>query len=235
MEKMLGLVPLFPLIGFVINAGFGRRLGRRAVGVIASGAILASFLVAVAMLRHLVSLPSDARVITVPVCEWFRSGTLHVNVAFLLDPLSAVMITMVTGVAFLIHVYSTGYMSDDDGYPRFFAYLNLFTAAMHLLVLGDNLLVAFIGWEGVGLCSYLLIGFWFDRPPPPAAGMKAFLVNRIGDFGFILGTIVIFLTTGSLRYLDVFAAAPQVFAAGGALVTVTTLLLFLGATGKSAQ
>ena len=186
------------------------------------------------MLR-LAALPEAQRAIVESVYTWMRVGDLSVDVSFLLDPLSAVMILVVTGVGFLIHVYSTGYMAHEPDVRRFFLYLNLFMFAMLTLVLADNFLLMFVGWEGVGLCSYLLIGFWYERPAAAAAGKKAFIVNRIGDFGFLLGMFMLFTVTGTLQYQRMFAVAPHLFLAGGAVITVATLLLFLGATGKSAQ
>jgi NADH-quinone oxidoreductase subunit L len=162
-------------------------------------------------------------------------GDFSARVSFLLDPLSAVMSLVVTGVGFLIHVYSVGYMGHDPSFRRFFVYMNLFMFAMLTLVLADNFLLMFVGWEGVGLCSYLLIGFWYERPSAAEAGKKAFIVNRIGDFGFILGMLLLFANGGSLDYQRLFAVAPHVFAVGSAAITTATLLLFLGATGKSAQ
>src|SRR5437016_6128868 len=179
--------------------------------------------------------PESARSIVEPLYTWFQVGDFSARVSYLLDPLSAVMILVVTGVGFLIHVYSVGYMAHDRSFRRFFLYLNLFMFSMLTLVLADNFLEMFVGWEGVGLCSYLLIGFWYERPAAAAAGKKAFVVNRIGDFGFLLGIFMLFTFTGSVDYHRVFAAAPQMFAAGGASITLATLLLFFGATGKSAQ
>ena len=164
-----------------------------------------------------------------------RVGDFSADVGFLLDPLSAVMILVVTGVGFLIHVYSVGYMAHDASFRRFFLYLNLFTFAMLTLVLADNFLLMFVGWEGVGLCSYLLIGFWYERPSAAEAGKKAFIVNRIGDFGFLLGVLTLFHMGGSVQFEELFAIAPIAFVAGSAAITAATLLLFLGATGKSAQ
>jgi NADH-quinone oxidoreductase subunit L len=197
--------------------------------------VFVSFLLAVRAVLALGALPPDARTLVDPVYTWFRVGDFHANVSFLLDPLSAVMILVVTGVGFLIHVYSVGYMAHDHSFQRFFLYLNLFMFAMLTLVLADNFLLMFVGWEGVGLCSYLLIGFWYERPAAAEAGKKAFIVNRIGDFGFILGVFVIFANTGTVDFRAAFAAAPTVFAVGSAAVTAAALLLFLGATGKSAQ
>jgi NADH-quinone oxidoreductase subunit L len=184
---------------------------------------------------HLAGLPEAERHVVEFCWTWMRVGDFSANVSFLLDPLSAVMILVVTGVGSLIHIYATGYMAHDPSFRRFFLYLNLFMFAMLTLVLADNYLLLFVGWEGVGLCSYLLIGFWYERPSAAEAGKKAFIVNRIGDFGFMLGAFMLIASTGSLEFDRVFAAAPHVFLAGGAAITLTTLLMFLGATGKSAQ
>ena len=160
---------------------------------------------------------------------------LNIPLGFLLDPLSSVMILVVTGVGFLIHIYSIGYMAHEEGYYRFFTYLNLFMFAMLLLVLGNTFLTLFVGWEGVGLCSYLLIGFYYERKSAADAGKKAFIVNRIGDFGFVLGMLAIFSVFGTLRFTEVMQRAPEVLQSGDSLVTMITLALFVGATGKSAQ
>src|SRR5262245_46029964 len=180
-------------------------------------------------------MPEGGRQIVETAYTWMKVGDFQVDVGFLLDPLSSVMILVVTGVGFLIHVYSIGYMAHDHSFRRFFLYLNLFMFAMLTLVLANNFLLMFVGWEGVGLCSYLLIGFWYERPSAAEAGKKAFIVNRIGDFGFILGVLVIFQVAGTLRFDELFPLAHQVFAVGGVAITAATLLLFLGATGKSAQ
>jgi NADH-quinone oxidoreductase subunit L len=232
---LLGLIPALPFGAVLVNLLLGDRLGRRGTAWLACGAVGASFLLALRAVLRLAALPADARTITETAWTWFRVGDFRADVAFLLDPLSAVMVLVVTGVGFLIHVYSTGYMAHDPSFRRFFLYLNLFMFAMLTLVLADNFLLMFVGWEGVGLCSYLLIGFWYERPSAAAAGKKAFIVNRIGDFGFILGVLFLFAHAGSVNYEQVFAAAPHVFAVGGAAVTAAALLLFLGATGKSAQ
>jgi NADH-quinone oxidoreductase subunit L len=177
----------------------------------------------------------EARAVKHVLFDWLAVGRFHVEAALLFDPLSLVMALMVTGVGFLIHVYSIGYMHDDPDYVRYFAYLNLFMFMMLTLVLGANYLLLYVGWEGVGLCSYLLIGFWYTRDSAVNAGKKAFIVNRIGDFGFALALMLLFWQVGSLDYGKVFLAAPHVFAFGGAVITTICLLLFLGATGKSAQ
>ncbi|MBU0985066.1 MAG: NADH-quinone oxidoreductase subunit L [candidate division Zixibacteria bacterium] len=235
MSEYLFLIPLLPLIGFLINGLLLGRLPRPVITIIACGSVALSLILSVMLFVELKSLPVDSRVIEQTLLPWISSGDFSVNIGFLLDPLSAVMILVVTGVGFLIHVYSVGYMAHDPGYGRFFAYLNLFTFAMLTLVLADNYLLMFVGWEGVGLCSYLLIGFWYHKKSASDAGKKAFIVNRIGDFGFLIGLFIIFWNVGSLEFDVVMKQAPLVFAAGGALITTACLMLFLGATGKSAQ
>jgi NADH-quinone oxidoreductase subunit L len=235
MADYLYLIPLLPLIGFLINGLLLGRLSRAMSSFFACLSVGLSFLLSVVGFFQLKGLPVDSRVIEQVLFTWIPSGQFHVNIAYLLDPLSAVMILVVTGVGFLIHVYSVGYMHHDPGYGRYFAYLNLFMFSMLTLVLADNYLLMFVGWEGVGLCSYLLIGFWFEKQSASDAGKKAFIANRIGDFGFLLGLFIIFWQVGSLDYKVVFAQAPVLFAAAGGLITAACLLLFLGATGKSAQ
>src|SRR3989304_2737325 len=229
------LIPLFSVIGFLLNCFLGKRLGKSFVSWVGPGSVGLSFTLALKLFLDLLALPADQRVIESITFPWIISGDLQVNIAFLLDPLSAVMMLIVCGVGFLIHVYSIGYMHNDPGYARYFSFLNLFEFSMLVLVLADNFLFMFLGWEGVGLCSYLLIGFWFDRQPAADAGKKAFIVNRVGDFGFLLGMVLIFWSAGSLNFDDVFARAPEIYIAGGGVITAITLLLFLGATGKSAQ
>jgi NADH-quinone oxidoreductase subunit L len=197
--------------------------------------VIAAFAFALRAVLHLAGLPEADRHVVDFAWVWMKVGDFSADVSFLLDPLSAVMVLVVTGVGSLIHVYATGYMSHDPSFRRFFLYLNLFMFAMLTLVLADNYLLMFVGWEGVGLCSYLLIGFWYERPSAAEAGKKAFIVNRIGDFGFMLGAFMLVAATGSLDFERVFAAAPHVFLAGGSAITLATLLMFLGATGKSAQ
>ncbi len=235
MIEYLYLIPLLPLIGFLINGILLGRLSRGVVNLIACGTVAVSFVLSILAFFELKSLPADARVMEQLLFSWIPSGELHVNIGFLLDPLSAVMILVVTGVGFLIHVYSTGYMAHDPGFGRYFAYLNLFMFSMLTLVLADNFLLMFVGWEGVGLCSYLLIGFWFERDSASNAGKKAFIVNRIGDFGFLIGMFLIFWQVGSLDFTVVMEKAPEVFVAGGGIITAIGILLFVGATGKSAQ
>jgi NADH-quinone oxidoreductase subunit L len=235
---VLPLIPLFPFAGFLVNAALGRRLSKNASGLIATGAMGLSFGVSVAAVWRLLNMEpvGGVRAFQETVYTWIASGGLDVPFALRLDPLSAVMILIVSGIGALIHLYSTAYMHEEtDGeFARYFSYLNLFAAFMLVLVLGANFPVMFIGWEGVGLCSYLLIGFWFTKPSAADAGKKAFVVNRIGDFGFLLGMLWLFAQFGTL---DFQAIAAAVSSTGVATATLTgiTLLLFLGATGKSAQ
>jgi len=234
---LLLLIPLLPLLGFVINALFGRRLPRRISGGIACASIIGAFGVAVSSVLTMLGDPSHR--IEQTVFMWLPSGELQVPFALYLDPLSALMILVVTGIGSLIHIYSVGYMQEEtDGeYARYFSYLNLFAAFMLVLVLGASFPVMFVGWEGVGLCSYLLIGFWFTKQSAADAGKKAFVVNRVGDFGFILGMLLIFTNFGTLDFQNVAAAAaaraPETAAIG--VMTIGTLLLVVGAAGKSAQ
>jgi NADH-quinone oxidoreductase subunit L len=266
-SPFVGLIPLFPLLGFLFNFTLGVRLLTRreppgeghghgggahaapspVVSLVACGSVLLSFLVAVAAVLRAQAQPDKTLVET--LWSWLPGGLVETQVpgaaaqafsidwAYQLDPLSSVMVLVVTFVGFLIHVYSTGYMAHDPGYARYMAYLNLFMFAMLTLVLGANYAVLFVGWEGVGLCSYLLIGFWFDRQSASDAGKKAFIVNRIGDAFFILGMLLVFQAFGSLDFRTVFAAAAQrsVEEAWTAPLTVGCLFLFLGACGKSAQ
>jgi NADH-quinone oxidoreductase subunit L len=234
---MLLLIPLFPLFGFVVNASLGRRLAKSISGGLACAAMIASFAVSVLLVSRI--LGHEAAPLEFTAFEWITSGTLRVPFTLRLDHLSAVMILVVTGIGSLIHIYSTGYMHDesDSEYARYFSYLNLFASFMLILVLGASFPVMFVGWEGVGLCSYLLIGFWFKKQSAADAGKKAFVVNRIGDFGFVLGMLLIFATFGTLDFQQVAAAANSRAIEHGAIgvITAATLLLFLGATGKSAQ
>ncbi len=234
MMDYVWLIPLFPLIGFLINGLVGKSLPKSVVGTIGATAVGLSFLVTVAIFLEVLKLPADARSIEKVIYTWIASGPFKVSVAFLIDPLSLIMLLVVTGVSTLIHIYSIGYMHDDEGFYRYFAYLNLFVFAMLLLVSANNFLLMFVGWEGVGLCSYLLIGFWYEKKSASDAGKKAFVVNRIGDFGFLLGIFMIFWTFGSLNFTEVFPLAAK-YPMGSGILTAITLCLFLGATGKSAQ
>ena len=235
MLNSLWLIPIWPLLGFLMNGFFGRRIGKSAVGTVACGSVGLSLVASLAAAAQLLALPQEARRVTQVVAPWIGAGNFQADWGLLLDPLSAVMILVVSGVGFLIHVYSIGYMHEDPDYPRFFTYLNLFTFSMLMLVLANNYLLLYVFWEAVGLCSYLLIGFWFEKRSAADAGKKAFIVNRVGDFGFALGLMLLWTTLGTLQYDQVFASAPAQLPVGGLVVTAITLLLFLGATGKSAQ
>ena len=229
-------IPLLPLLGVLFHVLVGYRAGRRAVGLVACGSVAAAFALAVAAFVDVVAADKPIALIDT-VYTWMASGDFSADIAFTIDPLSSVMCLVVTGVGFLIHLYSTGYMDHDPDFARFFAYLNLFTAVMLVLILADNLVLMFVGWEGVGLCSYLLIGFWHDDPAKASAGKKAFVVNRIGDAGFVIGTLLLFwasvdLGHPSLRFADINLMAPSL---APALATAIALFLFVGATGKSAQ
>ena len=232
MINLVWLVPVFPLIGFLIN-GVGRNFwSKTLVSWIGSVAILASFALSLGIFLELNA--SDVKSFTVPLFDWIQVGALRIPFSFLVDPLSSIMLLIVTGIGFLIHVYSTGYMHNDGGFAKFFAYLNLFIFFMLLLVLGSNYVVLFIGWEGVGLCSYLLIGFWFTNVNYASAAKKAFVMNRIGDLGFLLAVFFIYSTFGSVEFANVFPQA-ALLPSGSTILVVITLLLFVGATGKSAQ
>jgi len=234
MLNTLWLIPLAPFIGFVLNGLFGKKAGNGFVTAIALlGSLSAAVMGTMAVVQYHGAYPHGERHLDV-IYNWFSSGGIGTEVAFQLDPLSVVMLMVVTWIGFLIHLYSVGYMAHEEGYARYFAYLNLFLAEMLILILGSSYLLMFVGWEGVGLCSYLLIGFYYERDYAAAAGKKAFVVNRIGDFGFLVAMFLMFAHVGSVD----FARVSQ-FAASGALapsiVTAICLLLFLGACGKSAQ
>lgn len=232
------LIPFLPLAAFVINILFGRRYIGDQAHWFSCLAIIGSFVISVITLIDVIG----GRVIDKDLYTWIISGDFKVSVGFLIDPLTAVMLFVVTGVGSLIHIYSIGYMHGDKGYYRFFAYLSLFVFFMLLLVMGNNFLLLYVGWEGVGLCSYFLIGFWFEKRAAADAGKKAFIVNRFGDFGFALGVIMIFLTFGTIQYAPVFSQVKGVvgqtvnfLGLEVDLITLIALLLFLGAVGKSAQ
>ncbi len=233
---LIWLAPALALLGFVLNGtvAFARPSAKTAVSIIGAGVLLGAFAVSVAVFRSFAALHADAPVV-LRYWSWIPVGALQVDVALQVDQLSTVMLLIVTGVGSLIHLFSIGYMKQDPGYARYFAYLNLFVFFMLVLVLGANFPVMFVGWEGVGLCSYLLIGFWFTEKVNADAGRKAFIMNRIGDCGFLVAMLMIFWSTGSLDFIAVFARAPTALVAGGSAITWITLLLFLGCTGKSAQ
>ncbi|KXK56692.1 MAG: NADH dehydrogenase I subunit L [Chlorobi bacterium OLB5] len=235
MVEYFYLITVLPLVGFLINGLFGTKIKNEKVsGIIGSITVLGSFIITAMAYFHLTSLPESSRSITIPLFNWITTGSLNISAAYLVDPLSVTMCLIITGVGFLIHVYAIGYMHGDRGFARFFAFLNLFIFAMLNLVLGDNLLLMFLGWEGVGLCSYLLIGFFYEKKFAGDAANKAFWVNRIGDFGFMLAMFFIFMSFGTLNFLEINAAIPA-SAIPVSMFTIITLLLFVGATGKSAQ
>ncbi|HUX37300.1 MAG TPA: NADH-quinone oxidoreductase subunit L [Rectinemataceae bacterium] len=229
---ILCLIPALPLLGFLATGLFGKPLGRAVSGWIATLATAGSFALALALF---IGHPDGfAAILDQRLFDWLPVAGLNLSFGLQLDPLALIMTLVVTGVGALIHLYSIGYMHDDEGAPRFFSYMNLFIFSMLLLVLADNYLVMFVGWEGVGLCSYLLIGFWFTRDDYNGAAVKAFVMNRIGDLGFLLGLFAMFATFGSLSFGTVFAKAAGM-ASGTPALTLITLLLFVGAMGKSAQ
>lgn len=239
MIQLMYLTVLLPLVGFLINGLIGSKIkNEKIIGIIGSGTIGISFLIAVGAFFQTLNLPVEQRQTIINLFSWLNVGGLNINIAYQIDQLSLIMALIVTGVGFIIHVYSIGYMHGDKGFWRFFAYLNLFIFAMMNLILSDNFVLLFLGWEGVGLCSYLLIGFWYDRKFEKSttsdAAKKAFIVNRIGDFGFLLGMFLIYLTFGSLNFGDVFSKAAAVNIPTSTF-NLIALFLFIGATGKSAQ
>ncbi|MFH1114105.1 MAG: NADH-quinone oxidoreductase subunit L [Pseudomonadota bacterium] len=235
MTELVWLIPVFPLIGFLINGLFARNLPEKAIGWIGSIAVGASFVVAFSIFLELLGMEPGSRSVQKIVYTWILSGDMSVPIGFLMDPLSMVMMMVVSGVGCIIHVYSIGYMHGEVGFRRYFAYLNLFVFNMLILVSANNFLLMFVGWEGVGLCSYLLIGYYYEKKSAADAGKKAFVVNRVGDFGFLLGMFLIFTTFGTFDFTQVFSEAGAKLAQGGIMATGITLLLFVGATGKSAQ
>ncbi len=231
--SQIWLVPAFPLLGFLLNGFLGKRFGTRFVTFVGPLAIALSFAQSLALFFQM--LEAEGNVLKEHLYTWISSGNFEAGINFQVDQLSGLYLLVITGVGFLIHVYSVGYMDGESGYYRFFAYLNLFVFFMLILVLGDSFLLMFVGWEGVGLCSYLLIGYYFEKDSAAEAAKKAFLFNRIGDFGVLSAVMLIFLAFGSIEFATINAEAATQFEYGGALVTAITLLLFLGATGKSAQ
>jgi NADH-quinone oxidoreductase subunit L len=239
MTHYIYLTVLLPLMGFLVNGIFGSRIkNEKIIGWFGSGTVGLSFLIVVDAFFQTLALPADDRKTIVTLFNWLSVGGLNINVAYQVDQLSLIMAIIVTGVGFLIHVYSIGYMHGDKGFGRFFAYMNLFIFAMMNLILSDNFVLLFLGWEGVGLCSYLLIGFWYDKNFEKGttgdAAKKAFIVNRIGDFGFLLGMFLIYLTFGSLNFDEVFPRVAS-FNVPVSTFNFIALFLFIGAVGKSAQ
>jgi NADH-quinone oxidoreductase subunit L len=224
------LVPLLPLLGFLIVAWGGKEMHKDVASFFACGVMFIAFGLSVYLFFHLINIKDGVVAVQPVLFNWIVAGNFSASFSFLVDPLSSVFLLIITGVGLLIHIYSVGYMHDDEGFNRFMSYLNLFIFFMLLLVMGGNYLVMFVGWEGVGLCSYLLIGFWFKNQAYNSAANKAFIMNRIGDLGMLLGIILIFVQFGSIQYTEVFAKIDK-----GASFTLITFLLFIGAMGKSAQ
>ncbi len=235
MTSLVWLIPGLPLIGFTFLLLFGRRLGEPQAGWLATAAVSGSFLSAVVVFFGLATKPPEERVYEITLFEWIPSGELSVGLGFLADPLSIAMALFVTGVGALIHMYAIGYMHGDPKFSKFFLYLNLFVFAMLMLVLGDNLLITFLGWEGVGACSYFLISFWHEEPANATAGKKAFVTNRVGDWGFMIAMFLLFFNIGSLKYSDIFSSVIQADALTQTTATAIVAMLFIGAAGKSAQ
>ena len=235
-QATLLAVPLAPLGGAIVAGLFGRSVGRRGSHVITIAGVLLAFILSAMTLK---SVALDGARFDATIYEWMTLGSLKMEVGFLIDGLSAMMMCVVTFVSLMVHIYTIGYMADDPGYQRFFSYISLFTFSMLMLVMSNNMLQLFFGWEAVGLVSYLLIGFWYTRPTAIFANMKAFLVNRVGDFGFILGIALIVAYAGTLNYAETFAKATDLAKLGfpgsdWMLITVICICLFIGAMGKSA-
>ncbi len=230
--ELVWLIPALPLLAFLILIPFGRKLSDPGAGWFATLLVGGSFAVSAAVYLELMSRPADDRVVHQVLFTWIPAGDFSVDIGFLADPVSITMALFITGIGALIHMYSVGYMKGDPKYSKFFTYLSLFVASMLVLVLADNLLLTFLGWEGVGACSYLLISFWFNEEANATAGKKAFVTNRIGDFGFMVGTFLLWMTIGTINYVDI----PERLGGITELTaTAIVLLFFLGATGKSAQ
>ena len=235
MANLVWLIPGLPLIGFTLLLLFGSRLGEPKSGWLATATVSGSFLAAVGVFFGLATKPPEERVYEITLFEWIPSGELSIGLGFLADPLSITMALFVTGVGALIHMYAIGYMHGDPKFSKFFLYLNLFVFAMLMLVLGDNLLITFLGWEGVGACSYFLISFWHEEPANATAGKKAFVTNRVGDWGFMVAMFLLFFSIGSLKYSDIFSSVIEADALTQTTATGIVAMLFIGAAGKSAQ
>ena len=230
MVELLWLIPALPLAGFLVLLFLGKRIGEPFAGWLGTAMVGLSFVVALVVFAGLWNQPEHTYELT--LFTWIPAGSFQVDIGFLLDPLSMAMVLFVTGIAALIHLYSIGYMHGDSRFPRFFTYLNLFVFSMLMLVLGDNLVLTFLGWEGVGACSYFLISFWFEKDANASAGKKAFITNRVGDWGFMVGTFVVFFALGTVKYTEFLPLAPGIAAT---TATFIALMLFIGAMGKSAQ
>jgi NADH-quinone oxidoreductase subunit L len=235
MVDLVWLIPALPLAGFLVLLAFGRRLGEPRAGWLATAAAGASFVVSVGVFLDVLGKPADARHHVVKLFTWLPAGGFHVDLGFLADPLAITMALFVTGIGSLIHLYSIGYMHGDPKFSKFFVYMNLFLFSMLMLVLGSNLLVTFLGWEGVGTCSYFLISFWFSKEANASAGKKAFVTNRVGDWGFMVAMFLVFSKLGTLDYGGSSGILAQAHTLAPVTATAIVLLLFLGACGKSAQ
>ncbi len=231
MENLVYAIVLLPLLGFLINGLFGKNLPKILVGSLATAVVFGSFCIAVSLFMNF---NSESQPVIVKAFEWFRVNGVQINFGFQIDQLSLMMVMIITGIGSLIHLYSIGYMSHDKGFYKFFTYLNLFIFSMLLLVMGSNYLILFIGWEGVGLCSYLLIGFWYTNEEYGKAARKAFIMNRIGDLALLIGIFMIAAQTNAVDYLSVAENASK-FELDGTVIIFITASLFIGATGKSAQ
>ena len=235
MNEFLFLIPALPFAGFLVLALMGRRLSRTTIALVGAGSVGMSALLAVLMAIEFIGNPPQGHAITQTLWTWMQFDGYSQPISFSLDPLSLVMILIVTVVGFLIHLYSAEYMIDDEGYSRFFAYMNLFVGSMLILVLADNLLLLYLGWEGVGLCSYLLIGFWYPDPANGRAARKAFIVTRIGDTAMALGLFLLFTNLGTLNIQELMTLAPKQWPVGSGTAVLAAALLLGGALGKSAQ
>src|SRR5215216_6080606 len=241
MKALCLIIPLAPLLASIIAGLFSKQIGRRGAHTITIAAVALSFALSLVVFAHIAI--GGAPVYNAELYTWMVSGGLHFEIGFLIDNLTVLMMLVVTFVSLMVHIYTIGYMHDDSGYQRFFSYISLFTFAMLMLVMANNFLQLFFGWEAVGLVSYLLIGFWYTRPTAIYANLKAFLVNRVGDFGFVLGIGLILASCGTLDYAEVFAKTPLLASSSllpwsgtqWALPTAICICLFIGAMGKSAQ
>ncbi len=232
MEKLVSLIPVFPLVGFLYIIFLGKGLSKNTIGAIGSGAIFLAFITSILVFTTQLH---GANPTIVKVIDWITTPKFDIDISFIVDPLSTIYLLFITGVGFLIHVYSIGYMHEDEGFNRFIAYLNLFVFFMLILVLGDSYAMMFVGWEGVGVCSFMLIGFWYKDMANNDAAKKAFIINRIGDLGLILGMCMIFFHTGTLRYDDLFISESAASGLHGWDLHLAAIFLFIGAMGKSAQ
>ena len=235
MTTYIALIPAIPLLGFLVLALFGQKLTRKTIGIIGAGSVgIVALLTFIAGTGFLRSLP-QVKSYSVVVWQWINAGNLKADIAFSLDALSLVFCFVITFVGFLIHIYSIGFMAKDEGFSRFFAYMNLFVGSMLILVLADNILLLYLGWEGVGLCSYLLIGFWYKEPANGYAARKAFVITRVGDTAMIIGIFILFLSFGTVNINDLMQQASEKWIAGSSIAVLTAALLLGGALGKSAQ